>query len=114
MRSQVDRNIAALAKKINKVVKKALLTEGKRVLALSKHIVPIDTGDLLRSGDISVRVGKINIYFDTHYAVKQHETPPEIFRHKPGRTWKYLERPFKENEDRIQTYITDKVRDALR
>lgn len=79
-----------------------LIEEGEQIMAASKEIVPFDEGVLSRSGgiyDVS-EIGDETIVTlgyggdAASYAVDQHETPPNIYRHSPGRSWKYLETPF--------------------
>lgn len=85
-------------------VKGPLMEEAQEILAVSKEIVPVDDGVLRASADA---VG-INFTDDGHYgfsvrfgyggaassyALLQHETPPSVFKHAEGKSWKYLERP---------------------
>lgn len=73
-----------------------LASEGLRrglehVLAESRKIVPLDEGPLERSGKVDVDGLEGSISYDTVYARRQHEEL--TWRHLPGRTAKYLERP---------------------
>lgn len=81
-----------------------LTEEGEEIIAVSKEVVPVDSGDLRSSGGlygsednaegVFVRIGYGGIA--SSYALLQHETPPHIFSHSEGRSWKYLEQPFYE------------------
>jgi hypothetical protein len=77
--------------------------EAEEIRGASMEIVPVDEGDL-RASALSVGItpqrspGEIKVTLGyggpgIGYAVVQHETPPDVFTHAPGRTWKYLERP---------------------
>ena len=78
-----------------------LVEEAEQIMAVSKEIVPVDEGTLRTSGGlygsednsegVFVRLGYGGAA--SSYALVQHETPPHIFRHAEGRTWKYLEHP---------------------
>ena len=78
-----------------------LTEEGEEIMAVSQEIVPVDEGILKDSGGlygsednsegVFVRLGYGGAA--SSYALVQHETPPHIFSHTDGRTWKYLERP---------------------
>lgn len=81
-----------------------LVEEGARIMEHSKEIVPFDEGILRASGgfygidrsdfEVSVRIGYGGAA--SAYAWVQHETPPSIFTHDDGRSWKYLELPVME------------------
>lgn len=73
-----------------------LASEGLRrglehVLERSRAIVPLEEGTLERSGRVTVDGLEGAVSYDTVYARIQHERLD--FRHAPGRTAKYLERP---------------------
>lgn len=73
-----------------------LASEGLRrglehVLAESRKIVPLDEGTLERSGRVDVDGLDGAVSYDTVYARRQHEEL--TWRHLPGRTAKYLEKP---------------------
>lgn len=81
-----------------------LVEEGAMIIERSKEIVPVDEGVLRASGgfygidrsdfEVSVRIGYGGAA--SAYAWVQHETPPSIFSHDEGRSWKYLELPVME------------------
>lgn len=78
-----------------------LFEEGSEIMATSKQIVPHDLGTLQASGGfygtvsnaegVYVRIGYGGAA--SAYAKIQHETPPHIFSHDEGRSWKYLQIP---------------------
>jgi hypothetical protein len=80
-----------------------LVEEAHEILAVSKELVPVDQGILRASADVvgvnpSREASGILVRFGyggaaSSYALLQHETPPEVFTHAPGKSWKYLERP---------------------
>lgn len=84
-------------------VKGPLTEEAMEIMAVSKEIVPVDQGVLRASGDVvginfsdepdgyAVRFGYGGAA--SGYALLQHETPPSVFKHAEGKSWKYLERP---------------------
>ncbi len=71
----------------------ALVKEAEAILAEAESQVPLDTGDLMRSSDITQEGSSVKIGFYTEYAAKQHEEPN--YAHSSGRKWKYLEDPFR-------------------
>lgn len=85
-------------------MRKAFYEEANDIRTRSMEIVPFDDG-ILRDSAMAVGTNFENESLEgfdvvigyggaaASYAVVQHETPPGVFRHLPGRTWKYLERP---------------------
>lgn len=80
-----------------------LVEEAEGILAVSREIVPVDQGILRDSAAVvgvtpSKESDGVYVRFGyggaaSSYAVMQHETPPEVFSHAEGKSWKYLERP---------------------
>jgi hypothetical protein len=87
---------------------------GEHLLQVSRERVPIEEATLERSGVVSVDESSMTsaVSYDTPYAVRQHEELS--YRHDPGRTAKYLERPLREEKDTILAIIAAQVRRALR
>lgn len=93
----------------------ALMQEAQLMFAESQRRVPVDLGTLRRSGVImppQITGNRIMIEMGyggaaSAYALIQHER--QDFRHKDGKTWKYLEAPVRERipnlEKRIQLRI---------
>lgn len=81
-----------------------LFEEGTEIINAAKIIVPFDQGILEASGGhygTQRTPNKVSHQFGfggaaAAYAVIQHETPPSVFSHLPGRQWKYLEQPLME------------------
>lgn len=84
-------------------LKSALVIEAEKIRGVSMEIVPVDQGILRASAiEVGTNVEDTNDGFQVvigyggaaaSYALLQHETPPEVFSHTPGKSWKYLERP---------------------
>jgi hypothetical protein len=77
-----------------------MVEEMEEIRAASMEIVPVDSGDLRDSAFVETQETpnghQVAIGYGGNavtYALLQHETPPEVFRHDPGKSWKYLERP---------------------
>lgn len=80
-----------------------LMEEAEEILAVSREIVPVDEG-VLRNSALAVGINPTKESDGTwvrfgyggaagSYALLQHETPPNVFRHAEGKMWKYLETP---------------------
>jgi hypothetical protein len=75
----------------------AIKAQCAEIAEQSMSIVPVDEYELIKTAYVEVKkqgsgyVGEIG--YLSPYAVVQHET--SWFKHKPGRTWKYLEKPLK-------------------
>ena len=75
--------------------------EGEEIITASKEIVPLDDdvlrptgglyGDEVTDNSVTVKLGYGGLA--SSYAKDQHETPPNVYSHSEGRSWKYLERP---------------------
>ncbi|WP_329622921.1 minor capsid protein [Streptomyces sp. NBC_01255] len=84
----------------------------EHVLAEARKIVPLDEGTLERSGRV-VRDGLNGaVVFDTIYAVRQHEEL--TWKHLPGRTAKYLEKPMNSERDVVLQLMAVDMRRWLR
>jgi hypothetical protein len=84
------------------------------VLTQSRKVVPIEEATLERSGTATVDESSLTaaVAYDTPYAVRQHE---ELnYRHDPGRTAKYLERPLTEEAATVAAIIAAELRRSLR
>ena len=86
----------------------------EHLLTEANKTVPIETGELMRSGvpDVDDKALEATVSYDTPYAVRQHEET--TYRHDPGRRAKWLELTLDEERARIQRYIEDKIRATLR
>lgn len=86
----------------------------EHALAESKKVVPLDEATLERSGKADAETSgttiKGSVSYDTPYAVRQHEELD--YRHLPGRTAKYLERPFNEAREVVLDLVAAEIRRA--
>lgn len=70
---------------------RGLVTAGEHILNVSNSQVPLEEGDLARSGVVSSSSPAdltVAVSYDTPYAVRQHEDLS--LRHDPGRNAKFL------------------------
>ena len=93
---------------------RGLRLAAEHVLEEANRTVPIEEGTLERSGTVSVdeQRGAAAVSYDTPYAVRQHEAMD--FRHAPGRTAKYLERPLNAERATVFALMAAQMRRALR
>lgn len=93
--------VGELQKKLNKLTQRynqgyriGLEKGAKYLLRESKKIVPVDTGDLKRSGFVSITGRRFDsvatIGYTQYYAIWVHENLDA--QHKPGKSAKYLSR----------------------
>ncbi len=83
----------------------ALDRAANNILEEANRMVPLDTGNLMRSGDTSLGDTDLTatIFYDTPYAIRLHEHPEYTFQ--GGREGKWLERALNENRDRILAWM---------
>lgn len=83
------------------------------VLSEAVDRVPLDTGDLSRSGAVHQRQGALEawVVFDSPYAIRQHEDL--TLEHKNGREAKYLENAAKELRPTMETMIGNYVKGKM-
>ncbi|MEW2351436.1 hypothetical protein AB0904_27685 [Streptomyces sp. NPDC006684] len=107
-------NGRAVEGEIRAAAARGLLLAAEHVLTESRAVVPIDEAALSRSGTASVDEGALTaaVSYDTPYAVRQHEEL--TYRHAPGRTAKYLERPLNAARGEVAALIAAQIRRALR
>lgn len=70
---------------------RALFLAGEHILEESQRLVPLEYGDLQRSGYVDQDGDTMVVGYNTPYALIQHENLE--YNHAPGRTAKYLEKP---------------------
>ena len=90
-----------------------LATAGEHLLSVSRMEVPIQRGDLDRSGRATVDENALvaAVSYDQPYAVRQHE---ELhYRHERGNA-KYLEGPLNREGDAMLALVAAQCRRALR
>lgn len=84
----------------------------EHVLNKAQELVPLEEGTLLRTGRV-VREGlNGGVTFDTVYARRQHEEL--TWKHLPGRTAKYLEKPMNSERDVVLRLMAVSLRRWLR
>jgi len=79
-----------------------IVEEAEDIITASKEIVPVDdvvlkpTGGLYGTEESPEGVSVLLGYGGaaSAYAKDQHETPPNVYSHAEGKTWKYLQTPF--------------------
>jgi hypothetical protein len=86
----------------------------EHLLQVSSTLVPLEEGDLDRSGEVSTDADEqaAAVSYDRPYAVRQHEEL--TWRHDEGRQAKYLEEPMSTEADTILQLIAGPPRDLLR
>lgn len=94
-----------LSAEVMKQAMKDMELGAEAILSKSVDIVPHDTGTLQRSGHVVVDKPHSAVYisFNTPYALRQHEDME--WPHEPGRTAKYLEKPFEALKDAVNARI---------
>lgn len=113
--AQTDRVLDALT---GALVEQAEITRGR-----SMEIVPVDQG-ILRNSALEVGVNtkrdsqglEVAIGYGgaaASYALLQHETPPDVFSHAPGQSWKYLERPMLESAAEYRERVIEATQRAF-
>jgi hypothetical protein len=85
----------------------------EHLLAASSVLVPLEEGDLDRSGEVSVDESEpaAAVSYDRPYAVRQHEEL--TWRHDQGREAKYLEKPMSTERDTMLRLLAAPLRDTL-
>lgn len=92
---------------VSQASEEAVLLGAEHILGEARQIAPIEEGTLVRSGATAAEGKTAVVYFDTPYAVRQHEDMS--LRHDAGRQAKYLEDPV--NSERAT--VMKIMRDAL-
>jgi hypothetical protein len=98
----------------------ALFEEAQEAFRLSQQVVPVDTGVLRSSGNVTqYRTGNLAHAWiryggaAANYAIYVHELPPGRATHASPTQWKYLERPVKlyakGMADRMRVRVLDMI-----
>ncbi|QMU22893.1 hypothetical protein [Gordonia rubripertincta] len=103
-----DDDVLAL---IEEAVERGLQTGADLLLEESNRLAPIETGDLIRSGNTAVDSEEAAVGYNTPYAIRQHEDLS--YRHDSGREAKFLEKALNRNADRIIDTVADEIREHL-
>lgn len=101
---------ARVSKEIREAATAALQEAGEIILGESNRHVPLDIGDLEASGEVSTDAREVqaNISYDRPYAVAQHENLS--YKHKAGRTAKYLENAVKKMAGTVITRLAETLK----
>lgn len=94
-------------------VEKGLEAGADHLLEEANRKVPIETGDLARSGNIAVdgAAGEAAVGYNSVYAARQHEEL--TWQHDAGREAKWLENAMNNNKKSIAQAIADGIKDQL-
>lgn len=100
----------AVSARLTSAAGRGLALAGEEVLGQANEIVPIEEGDLARSGAVSVDQKGLRaaISYSEKYAVRQHEDL--TLRHKNGRRAKYLESTITANKEATAEIIAAAIR----
>lgn len=92
---------------------RALTRGAEHILTESNDRIPLEYGDLMRSGDVDVDESELvaSISYDTAYAVVQHEDVDLV--HPNGREAKFLERTLNDEGPAVRDYMADELRKAF-
>ena len=115
----IDFDLRGFAARVNAVqgdvgrkAQAAVKEAGEHILGKATDIVPHDTGVLQASGKVEIYQQGSSfvavISYNTPYAVEQHENMN--YRHKPGRTAKYLEIPLLTETGAVRRIIVRRMR----
>lgn len=93
---------------------RALGDAAEFILGESNKTVPLDEGNLQRSGIVSLSDtdAQANISYDTPYARRLHEHPQYNFQN--GRRGKWLEKTIEENGDKVRDYLAREFKGIFR
>lgn len=104
----------AITAKTRAAATRGLAQAAEFVLGESRKVVPIEEGTLERSGRVTMLTENgepvAAISYSTPYARRQHEEL--TWRHDPGRTAKYLERPMLEQRATAYEIVAEAMRKA--
>lgn len=111
---ELYQKMGLLEEEIDKAALKGVRKLANVILGESQKLVPVETGTLKDSGTVSLdKQNKIaTISYNTPYARKQHED--NTLNHPRGGQAKYLERPFNEKSDELETYVGNEIDKVLR
>jgi hypothetical protein len=98
--------------KTAKSFRRGLIKAGAFLQRESMKVVPVDT-DVLRPSANTRWEGQgldteVIVSYGTEYGLEVHENLE--MRHKPGKTAKYLEGPFRENRQKLIKTVLDEVK----
>jgi len=86
--SEIGPALKEIEEAVERAVEKAVNDFADLVLARSQVYVPVDTGQLKKSGNIARESGEVRVSYQTDYAVYVHEDETKF--HNPPTRAKYL------------------------
>lgn len=99
-----------------KAGKRGMQDAVEHLLEESNKIVPFDESDLMKSGDVDVKVNAKTlvgyVYYDTPYAVRMHEHPEYNFQN--GREGKYLQKTLVNQKSAVMQFMKDAYKKAFK
>lgn len=98
-------------RKIQAEAASAVKDAAEHVLEQANRSIPIDTGAMQRSGQVSMNGLTAVVSYDTPYAVRQHEDTR--MRHAKGRKAKWLEDTVRSESETVLGFIADRLRKAF-
>ncbi|GAA4945964.1 hypothetical protein GCM10023334_058620 [Nonomuraea thailandensis] len=107
-------NAEEITAEIRRAAGRGLRHATEHVLSVSNQRVPHDEGTLERSGAAVVDENELRsvVSYDGSYAVPQHENLD--YKHKPGRTAKFLELAVREEREVVRLLIAKQIRQVLK
>ncbi|WP_433355631.1 hypothetical protein ACQP25_17260 [Microtetraspora malaysiensis] len=107
-------NAEQLAAETRRAATRGLRHATEHVLAVSNQRVPHEAGTLERSGAAVVHEADLVgiVSYDTPYAVVQHENLD--YKHKAGRTAKFLELAMREEAEVVKLMIAKQLRQVFK
>lgn len=105
--------IGEVADTIEDATGRGLALAAEHVLGVATQTVPIEEGTLQDSGSIDVDPARLqaSVYYDTPYAVRQHEEL--TYQHDAGRTAKWLENALNSERGTCADIISRAIRGEL-
>ena len=98
---------------IDRAILQSVNDVANEILRISSREVPLDIGDLSKSGDVEPETAtSVIVGYNRVYAARLHENPQYNFQH--GRKGKYLEDPIKLNLQTFKSYIEDALKHTFK
>jgi hypothetical protein len=120
---RVKDRLDEVIQRVRREVSAELYAIGEEIMAASKEVVPVDTGNLMNSGHVRLPEefnNEINVKLGyggpaAGYALAVHENlNPNVNWKRPGSGPKYLENPLKERQDAIPGRIAAAARRGVK
>lgn len=104
-------NTGEALRRIEQAAASALKDAGDHLLAASNRKVPVETGDLQRSGQVSVDGLSATVKYTDPIAIIEHEDMH--VHHTAGRSAKYLEKAMTEERRAVGEIVAEGIRRRL-